>query len=362
MFKETKYQKTEQEALEQERAEQNWQKIYGCKADGYIDIIDQLLAEGTKESRTQIRAMFLDKGFFEHYKQVDVFAIMYIVMSIYELEEDAGITQTILDEADTVEGLKDYVFQFKMILYRLDFDIGQDTEEELLLFLKEHAVSPIQFDVMMTTAAMRPLALALKLEEIFEKHNLDNYLFFILDFINKNWKGNYRIITKIANICRNAGRQEQALQYQDSMPQIPVSYRGQENLLFQIQQLLWKVMYKETDAEHELVLFLTRENVSDDMWKFLIDHVNVPVKEYYLDIVNCLLTYKVVEKTEITLRAALKIAPGDELILCLLAEIAVNRNEVETAEKYLSLVKEPGELTDKFLNLCKKLKEKNGNE
>ena len=47
MFKETKYQKTEQEALEQERAEQNWQKIYGCKADGYIDIMDQLLDPAT---------------------------------------------------------------------------------------------------------------------------------------------------------------------------------------------------------------------------------------------------------------------------------------------------------------------------
>ena len=72
--------------------------------------------------------------------------------------------------------------------------------------------------------------------------------------------------------------------------------------------------------------------------------------------------YKFVEKTEITLKAALKIAPGDELILCLLAELAINEGEVERAEEYLSLIVEPGELTVKFQKLCERLKEKNGDE
>lgn len=362
MLKEKKYQDTELEALQQEREEQDWQKIYGSKTDEYLAKIDRLLAEGTSERRMQIRAMFLDKEFFDHYKQVDLFAIMYVVMTIYELEDDAKIVPTILDQADTVEGLQDYIFQFKMILYRLDFEISSDTEEELLQFLKEHMVSPVQLSVMINTTVMRPLPVAIKLEEIFERHCLNNYLFFILDYIDKHWQGNYRIMSKMADICREAGRLEQAEEYQSKIPKIPGSYRAKEEMLFQIQQLLWKVMYQVTGAEKEIVLFLSNEKVSDDMWQFLIEHIDTSEKEYYLGIINCMLEYNFVEKTEITLRAALKIAPGDELILCLLSELAISRGEVERAEEYLALIVEPGEVTAKLQSLCKKMKEKNGNE
>ncbi len=361
-LEETKYQKTEQEALELEREELEWQEVYGSKTNGYITKIDQLLAEGTKESRMQIKALFLDKEFFEHYKQVDLFAAIYIVMTIYELEDNAKILTTILDQVNTVEELQDYVFQFKMILYRLDFGIGQDTEEELRQFLEEHMVSLIQLEIMMNTAVIRPLIVALKLEEIFERHHLNDYLFFILDYIDRKWQGNYRVISKLADICRSAGRPEEALKYQNKIPKIPVSYQGQEEILFQVQQLLWKEMYQETDLEKEIALLLENKNVSDDMWKFLIEHINVSEKEYYFGLIKYLMKYKFVEKTEITLRSALKTAPGDELILCLLAEIAVNRGEVKRAEEYLSFIIEPGELTAKFQNLCEKLKEKDGNE
>lgn len=50
------------------------------------------------------------------------------------------------------------------------------------------------------------------------------------------------------------------------------------------------------------------------------------------------------------------------MILCLLAELAINEGEVERAEEYLSLIVEPGELTVKFQKLCERLKEKNGDE
>ena len=85
MFKENKYQNTELEALQLERKEQDWQKNYGSKTDDYIAKIDQLLAEGTNEKRMQIKEMFMNQEFFEHYKQVDLFAIIYIVMIIYKI-------------------------------------------------------------------------------------------------------------------------------------------------------------------------------------------------------------------------------------------------------------------------------------
>ena len=113
--------KTEQWALEEEQREREWQETYGRKAGDYIRKLDQLLAKGTRESQMEIKSMFLDPDFFQPYKQVDIFAVMYVVMSIFELEDAEGIEQTILEQAHTVEGLQDYIFQFKMLMYRLDF-------------------------------------------------------------------------------------------------------------------------------------------------------------------------------------------------------------------------------------------------
>ena len=346
--------KTEQWALEEEQREREWQETYGRKAGDYIRKLDQLLAKGTRESRMEIKSMFLDPDFFQPYKQVDIFAVMYVVMSIFELEDAEGIEQTILEQAHTVEGLQDYIFQFKMLMYRLDFGIEIDVEQQFLWYLKEHKVSPVQLGVMITTTAMRPLMLTLKLEKIFEKSGLSQYLFFILNFIQEHWGGNYRVIFKLEDICRNIGDEMKANQFADCVPNIPENMMGQRQTFLQVQELLWKVMYKEEEAEKELADFLQREKVTDDVWEFLLEHMEALNKDYYLCLANILLETRMTAKAEIALKFGLRMEPGDELILCLLAEQSVNRGEIVQAQEYLSAVTNPGELTVRFRELCRR--------
>ena len=59
-------------------------------------------------------------------------------------------------------------------------------------------------------------------------------------------------------------------------------------------------------------------------------------------------------KAEIALKFGLRMEPGDELILCLLAEQSVNRGEIVQAQEYLSAVTNPGELTVRFRELCRR--------
>ncbi len=344
--------RTERWALEEERKEQQWQDAYGSKAEYFVQEINNLLAQRTSESRQQIKGMFLEPSFFQHYKQVDIFAVMYVVMSIYELEQEAGSTKTILEQSDTMQGLQDYMFRFRMLLYRLDFEIDSEVEEEFLAFLTKHNASDIQLGVMLTTAVMRPLPLALKLEALFERHGSILYLLFLWRFIEDHWQGNYQILSKMADFYASSGNKSMAKRCQNSIPVLPEQFEGRKHLLFQAQELLWKIMYKAEGAETELTLFLQKEKVADDIWEFLLEQIDTMEKDHYLCIVNGLLECKEASKAELTLQSGLKAAPGDELMLCLLAEQAINRGESGQARRDLDQVTHPGKLTAQFREVC----------
>lgn len=357
MVEKTESRTTEQDALEEEEREREWQKTWGEKADAYIREMDDLLARGTREARMQLVAMFSNRDFFEHYKQVDEFATMFVVLSIYEREDAAGIPETILDQADTVAGLMDCMFRFRMILYRLDFAVGQETEEELLSFLKECDVSSFWMTTMMTTCVIRPFSMALKLERIFESAAMVKRRLSMLEFMEEYFPGSYLNISKIAAVYQEYGQEEEARKYRRMIPELPEELREQETVMLKLQELLCKARHKEAGADRETVLFMRENMVSDIMWEFLMQHSKVVDKEYYLQIANILFEFEELQKAGIILRRSLKEAPGDELILCLLAELAIREKDMDTATAYLSQVAKPGDLTKNFQRICIAVKE-----
>lgn len=362
MVEEKDYKSTEREALAEEQREQVWQGTWGKDVNLYLGKIDNLLAQGTRESRMQIKAMFMDREFFEHYKQVDAFAMMFVIMSIYEMEDARGISPTILEQADTVEGLLDVMFQFKMILYRLDFGVGQETRTELLSFIKERSVSSTWMSVMLTTSVFRPLTMALKLEKIFADEGLQQLWLSILFFLEEYLPGNYRIIARIAAIYRENGRPKVAADYQKRIPEIPEKLQAQKELIFECQELLWKMQYKEAGADRLIVKFMKNKKMEDVLWEFVLEHCTVEDKEYYLRIAELLLEAEEPEKVGSVLKRSLKSAPGDEIALCLLAEIAVNCGNIDDALAYLSQIENPGKLAMKFQRTCVQLKERRQHE
>lgn len=352
------YSETEQEAVEEELRENEWQREWAVKSPMYIEKMNQLLQEGTKESREQLKNMFMDREFFDHYRQVDTFATMYVVMSIYELEVSAGICNTILEQGRSVEELLDYMFQLKMILYRLDFEIGQDTEKEFISFLRAHGVSTITINIAMTTMVMRPLQMALKLEKLFEKNKLEDHLLSMLCFIQKYWGKNYRVLKKLSDIYLKMGNEEAAGKCQAEISAILSELSGQKQEFFELQELLWKLFYKEKAVEKEIVYFLKKHSITDEVWESAMESINVSEKEYYLRILNTMFEEQITVKMEMTLQYALQKCPGDEMLLCLLAEIYAGQGDIEKALKCLASVNDPGELTQKFRNTCEGLKKR----
>jgi hypothetical protein len=160
-------------ALEMERQELEWHEKYDRKTVLLRQEINRLLQEKTADSRQKVVAIFGNKEFFEPYKDIADFAFMYLMAYIYHLELQNGVKETIFDHGDTMEELNRYFFRWRTLLYRLDFEIEEDVEEQFLSFLQENKVSTAMIEVSLNYQVMRPTQLVAKMEKIFKEHGME---------------------------------------------------------------------------------------------------------------------------------------------------------------------------------------------
>lgn len=118
------------------------------------------------------------------------------------------------------------------------------------------------------------------------------------------------------------------------------------------------MQYKEAGADRRIVQFIKEEKVENALWEFLLEHCPVTDNEYYLRMAEVLLEAEEPDKAEIVLKRSLKAAPGDEMVLCLLADLAIKSGDIETALLHLSQIENPGDLSMKFQKMCMQLKER----
>lgn len=300
---------TEQDAIRQEAEEEKWQSTYGEKLPDVIKKMDMLLSIGSRDALMELKSMFLPGELFEHYKQTDVYANMYLVMCIWEREDEEGTKQTILKQGRTVHELTDYLFQLKMILYRLDFEIGNEITEEFISFIKLHDTSVETLETMITTSVMRPLKLVLKLENIFEQTGLKGYEVYMLLFIEKNWKGNYRVRKKL----RSYG-----IMCDADINGIP---QKEMEAAVGLQEFMWKLFYKQNGSENEIVVYLNKNTITNESWRVLLGLDGVKEIEYYLLLVNALLEERIFEKAMIVLEFVIEQKPEYEPAVYLLEKI-----------------------------------------
>lgn len=346
------FKKTEQFAIEEEKRENQWQKEYGEKLPEVIKKMNRLLQEGTEESRGKLHDMFLDKSFFEHYKQTDDAAIMYVVMQIYEREQKSGITSGILEQGKDVEQLQKYMQNLKFMLYRVDFEIDAEVGEELLMFIKQHNVSTIVLETMMTTVAMRPLLLALKLEQLFEQNLMYKELFFIYNFINQRYPGNYRVLRKQAELYLRTGYKEEARECLGQIPDYSEELCLEQQEIFVLQEELWKLRYMQKNVCAGIAVMIKQRQISEAAWKVFLQNEPVQEAEYYLLLADAMLEEGMQKMAWETLLFADSVVAGNEMILCLLADLCVNKGEFSKAADFLKKIEKPSDMAGRFLTMC----------
>lgn len=347
----------EQKALEEERKEKEWQKTYGKKFPVVVEKMNLLLAKREKNAITELKNMFLDKELLENYKQVDLYANMYVILAIYELEDEAGIQHTILEQGQTVETLVKYLFLLKMIFYRFDFEIGDDVGWEIIQFIKEHHTSDIVIQIMLKTQVMRPVLVALKLEKLFSKYGMKDYEFSVLKFADLHWRGNYRIQKKLLVEYEQKEYESDVQKYEDEISKLSKTSQNQH---LELQEILWKALYAATDSVDDLVAYLKNNDVGNDLWSFLLSNMIFPDKEVYAKIIFALLDERFFDKAEYFIQHELSMYPDDELLLCLLAERYLDRRDFQQTLECLNKITQPTEITERMKKLCIGMKENDG--
>lgn len=310
----TEFKKTEKFAVEEEQRENEWQEQYGSKINDVVREMNQLLQAATEQSRMELHDMFLDKSFFEHYKQTDAVATMYVVMQIYEREWKDHYPSTILDCGNTVEELMDYLQQMKFMLYRIDFSIDQLSEQEFITFFKKNQTSVITLETMMTTVAMRPMKLALKLEEIFTRNFMYKELFWVRNFINERWNGNHRVLIQLADLYDRTGHAQFARQCIEKISEaLQTLYQHDEKCLL-LQEDLWKFRYKDMEAVKDISHRILEDKISTDVWSMLLQDAGVESEEFYLILSNEFLDHKMIDYAIKTLETGKQRIPYNTMI------------------------------------------------
>lgn len=317
---ENKLMGTEQWAIQKELEEDQWQKEYGEKMPYYIDKMNALLANASEEAFLELKSMFLPGQIFEKYKQTDDFAFMFVIMNIYELESDEGIRETILTQGRTVAELIDYLSQLKMILYRLDFGIGEGTEQELLSFLQQHGTSAVTIKIMMNTSVMRLFNTAVKLQKIFEGACLPEYELCMLQYIEEYWKGNYRVQWRLYQYGKRSAVSE--------LEEIP---KDEMNTALELLELMWKLYYKQPESEREIAYYLKRHKITNHLWRYLLEIGEKKQVSYYLLLVNALLEEGICDKSEMLLEILIIKHPEYEPAVYLLDKIREKCGRLENS-------------------------------
>lgn len=290
---------TEKFAIEEAVREAQWQKDYGEKLPDLVSKMNELLKEGSEESRSRLYDMCQEGGVFDSYKQNDVMAQMYVITSIYKMEKEAGITNGILERGDTVEELMKYMQKVKFLMYRLDFEVCK--EEEWLRLFKECQVSTVTLEILMKTTVMRPVRIALRMEKLFEEAGMYAELFCIYRVLFEKYPGNCHVLNKMAELYLRIGKREEARALLMQIPSYPKEICGDKGQVFEIQELLWLLRYKQWDMCPQLIKLLKKRQMSREGWLYMLQIEGVTNLEYYLRLVEEMLDNGLQELAQITL-------------------------------------------------------------
>lgn len=215
--KEQEYRGTEEFVREKEKREQEWQRSYKQQEQEVLEKIEQNLALGTQEARTELLTMFRNQEFTEIYKTRNALAYMIVIMQVYEKEIQAGEKETILDMGRSRQELKEKYVELKFILWRIDFVKDESGKEMLLDFIRKNHATPYMIRRVIDTSVFRTHQeqMLIKLSDIFIEQNMLRYAFHMLEYLDELSPGNEEILCMLAELMGSAGKQAQAAEYLD---------------------------------------------------------------------------------------------------------------------------------------------------
>ena len=161
---------------------------------------------------------------------------------------------------------------------------------------------------------MRPMNLALKLEEIFIRNFMYKELFWVRNFINERWNGNHRVLIQLADLYDRTGHAQFARECVEKISEtLQILYQHDEKCLL-LQEDLWKFRYKDMEAVKDISHRILEDKISTDVWSMLLQDTGVESEEFYLILSNEFLDHKMIDYAIKTLETGKQRIPDNTMI------------------------------------------------
>lgn len=204
---------TEQYAVNWENNNNLWYEQYTDLETKYLQLIDHLLAIGTKEAHTELLSFFSNEQNITPFQyRSNPIIEMIGIMDIYRSELLAGETHTILN-ITTIENqplsrpeLIELVRALRFLLWRIDFAEDKNAEDEIITFINTHGVSPAFLCYAIECITENKLNMLNKLISLTLNHGMVQHALKLLDDLNKFIPGNaaiQKLLSEVQNIQKD---------------------------------------------------------------------------------------------------------------------------------------------------------------
>lgn len=181
-----------------------------------VKAINKLLIKHDKESYLQIGKYVNNPDWFEPVRESNEFAALKLAESIFAEEQSKCLNRTIFDVNDNIDELIEYLFDFRMLLFRISFNRVTNDDSEIRGYIKNHRSLPLLWKGL-SCFAPSPKKASFKLFEIFEELDFQEESLQMLLFMDVNWPGNIFFNIKLADKLSNIS-QDKAVYYLNMIP------------------------------------------------------------------------------------------------------------------------------------------------
>lgn len=137
---------TEEYILQEEQYRIAWEKKYGCQRDVAYELMEKCLREKSPETKHALWTFFENKELVKELSQINDFAFMVVIMEIYAMELEAGVTNSVFEWSDNLQGLIDVIRQVKFLLWEIEFLDDEESGQLLLQYIQKMGISMTAFE------------------------------------------------------------------------------------------------------------------------------------------------------------------------------------------------------------------------
>jgi len=179
-----------------------WHQTYGIHLADHYAKIDGWLLNKTEKDREKLTHLFQDKEFLSNYYRDTALSQMNIIIDIYHLEKENNTAYTILDQANSMQGLIDHYSEIKFYIWRIEFECDEKAIRSFIQFVTDKNPSIPSIIYTLHICAFHKTNAAYNIAHILRKyHHASIQAYELLKYAFEQSPDDEQILCELADIC-----------------------------------------------------------------------------------------------------------------------------------------------------------------